>query len=363
MRVLLVSHCDFKGNSAFHVYGVADALARRGYEPTVCVPENREGVTEIGTPSFPVLNYDEVEVGNQGASRFDLVHAWTPRELVRQITSRVASTTTPYVVHLEDNESVVTSDDVGLSVDDLSSLPQPLIDRLIGRWRSHPVRAREFLEGAAGVTVIVEPLLEFRPEGVPSAVVWPGFDERLMHSSVSRDETRRSLNVGPETLLIFYPGNIHPSNVGEVESLYLAVVLLRRSGVDARLVKTGWNMAPLSGLDGIDLSDGVVDLGFVERQRIGDLLAAADVLVQPGGPSDFNDYRFPSKLPEFLASGKPVVMPRTNLGLHLEDGRQALCCSIAATRKRSSRRCGCSWETPASWRSSVITAGNLRNST
>jgi glycosyltransferase involved in cell wall biosynthesis len=39
--------------------------------------------------------------------------------------------------------------------------------------------------------------------------------------------------------------------------------------------------------------------------------------VQPGGPGPFNDYRFPSKLPDYLASGRPVVLPHTNIGLHL----------------------------------------------
>ena len=48
------------------------------------------------------------------------------------------------------------------------------------------------------------------------------------------------------------------------------------------------------------------------------------MLVQPGRPDAFNDYRFPSKLPEFLASGRPVMLPRTNIGLHLEDGVEAL---------------------------------------
>jgi len=55
-----------------------------------------------------------------------------------------------------------------------------------------------------------------------------------------------------------------------------------------------------------------------------EILGAADVLVQPGGPSPFNDYRFPSKLPEYLASGRPVVLPRTNVGLELRDGEEAL---------------------------------------
>lgn len=34
--------------------------------------------------------------------------------------------------------------------------------------------------------------------------------------------------------------------------------------------------------------------------------------------------RFPSKLPMFLASGRPVVLPDTNVGTELEDGYNCL---------------------------------------
>ena len=47
--------------------------------------------------------------------------------------------------------------------------------------------------------------------------------------------------------------------------------------------------------------------------------ALADVLVQPGRAGPFNDYRLPSKLPEFLSAGRPVVLPATNLARQLRD--------------------------------------------
>jgi glycosyltransferase involved in cell wall biosynthesis len=52
-------------------------------------------------------------------------------------------------------------------------------------------------------------------------------------------------------------------------------------------------------------------------------MALADFFVQPGAPDDFNDYRFPSKLPEFFALGRPVILPRTNLGEILRHGEDA----------------------------------------
>ena len=53
-------------------------------------------------------------------------------------------------------------------------------------------------------------------------------------------------------------------------------------------------------------------------------LALADAYVQPGAPDDFNRYRLPSKLPEFLAMGRPVILPACNLGDELADGEDAL---------------------------------------
>ena len=93
----------------------------------------------------------------------------------------------------------------------------------------------------------------------------------------------------------------------------------------AVLVRTGKDTREfLEGLAAEDLARFVVDLGFVERERVPGLMRQADVLVQPGEVDDFNRYRLPSKLPEFLATGRPVVLPRANVGRRVRDGREAL---------------------------------------
>jgi glycosyltransferase involved in cell wall biosynthesis len=52
-------------------------------------------------------------------------------------------------------------------------------------------------------------------------------------------------------------------------------------------------------------------------------MALADIFVQPGVPDAFNDYRLPSKLPEFFSIGRPVVLPRTNVGENVRHGVDA----------------------------------------
>jgi glycosyltransferase involved in cell wall biosynthesis len=60
-----------------------------------------------------------------------------------------------------------------------------------------------------------------------------------------------------------------------------------------------------------------------KHHHLGPLMALADFFVQPGEPDPFNDYRFPSKLPEFFASGRPVILPKTNLGQAVQHGQDA----------------------------------------
>lgn len=296
-NILLISHCDFTGNSAVHAYQIATELHQRGYQVAIAVPGNPRTVDDIGRPPFTVTSHRDARLrlpifpNGRGP---ELVHAFTPRRSVLAVAAAaVGAARCPYLLHLEDNESS------------------------IGRAPEDHVVA-----GAAGLTVVVERLLELKPASVPGVVVWPGFDEAVLAPERSTQHVRAELSIPNDAFMVVYTGNVHEFNLAEVRELYLAIARLRASGRATVLVKTGWNFVPRSSL--VELGQGLRDLGWVSRSSLADLLAAADVLVQPGWPNDFNDYRFPSKLPDFLASGRPVVLPKTNIGLHLRDGVEAL---------------------------------------
>jgi glycosyltransferase involved in cell wall biosynthesis len=91
------------------------------------------------------------------------------------------------------------------------------------------------------------------------------------------------------------------------------------------LIRTGADYYPHLGYEFGRLSrQHVAHLGVVDRRRLMEILKLADVFVQPGTADEFNDYRLPSKLPDFLAMGRPLILPATNLGLRLRDGIDAL---------------------------------------
>jgi glycosyltransferase involved in cell wall biosynthesis len=326
-NVVLVSHCDFLGNSALHAYAIASELQRRGFSPVVAIPENLESVEEVGESALPVLTYADVVTDrlrfpdNRGV---DLVLAFTPRELVRRITAElVGSYECRYVVHLEDNDEVVLAGEHGgADPATLRALPLPVLDSIVRPRQAHPLRASRFLQQAAGITVLTDRLLELVPEGVPATVIRAGFDDAVLTPRRDRGQVRGELGLEPGDIAIVYTGSIHALNREEVRSLYCAVAELRQGGQPIVLVKTGGGSDVAASFP--SLGAGIRDLGWVSRDVIPELLGAADVLVQPGGPSPFNDYRFQSKLPDFLASGRPVVLPRTNVGLELRDAHEAL---------------------------------------
>jgi glycosyltransferase involved in cell wall biosynthesis len=298
-NVLFISHCDFTGNSAYHVYSIATELERRGWCPAIAVPGSPRGVRDFGRPGFAVLSFRDVRRGHlrfPNGSEPDLVHAFTPREPVRRLTvDLVRRYGCPYVVHLEDNEMAVRHSVVSAY---------------------DPAAVSVFLQEASGVTAVIDRLLELKPDHVPGVVVWPGYDEAIDRLSRPRDAIRRDVGLELDDLFVVYPGNVHEANAEDVHSLYDAIQSLRARGRKVVLVKSGWNSIPSSRLP--KLGQGIRDLGWIKRSRVLELLRAADVLVQPGVPGAFNDYRFPAKLPDFLASCTPVILPASNIGLQLD---------------------------------------------
>ena len=328
-NIIFVSHCEFHGNSAMHLCSIAGVLTKLGHSCAICVPRCPETLLDHGNPQFQALDYEEAiahGVSFPDKRAPDLVHAWTPRELVRKTTmALVKRYDIPYFVHLEDNENLLLLNELpNWSLEQLERLPTCTLDLFVPNHRVHPRRSLRLLSGAAGVTALIHRLLECKPAHVPGMVFFPGYDAGFAKIETRNEELRATLGVRAEELLVAYTGNVHTSNFQEIRSLVLAIALLNRRGFGVKLVKTGFNFYPLPELSNPEVANYVIERGFVSRGEVLQLVAAADVLVQPGQANAFNDYRFPSKLPEFLASGRPVILPRSNVGLLLKDGEEAL---------------------------------------
>jgi glycosyltransferase involved in cell wall biosynthesis len=329
VRLLVLHFGKLNVNSVIQAFHLGEELSAEGLEVTLCGKGPAERIGEIGEPSFEVITYDDLSRTLRAMGREPvetIVCAWTPREIVRRATERaVAELGCPYVVHLEDNEEHLLSSALRRPYDELRRLPAERLDELCGEDFINPAHYPRFLEQADAVTVITEELNEFNLAGRPHHLARPGVDGERFDPDLAPAVTRQRLGLRDDDFVIVYHGIGHWANLRELFSLYTAVKLLQRRGRRVRLVRLG-STKP-GGVDPRTLQalrDGEPDLGDLAWREVPGYLALADAYVQPGAPDDFNRYRLPSKLPEFLAMGRPVVLPACNLGNDLSDGENAL---------------------------------------
>ena len=329
MRVLILHFGKLNVNSVIQAFHLGEKLTAAGIEVTLCGKGPAGRIAEIGEPSFDCITYADLDRRLRAWAREPaetMVCSWTPRELVRRATEKaVAALGCPYVVHLEDNEEHLLATALQRPYKELRRLPARRLDELCGEDFIHPDHYPRLLEGAAGVTVITEELNEFNPAGRPHHLARPGVDIERFRPDLTPAVTRERLGLRPDDFVLVYHGVGHWANLRELFSLYLAVKLLQRRGRRVRLVRLG-STKP-GGVDPRTLQalrDGEPDLGDIPWRDVPGYLALADAYVQPGAPDDFNRYRLPSKLPEFLAMGRPVVLPACNLGNDLTESESAL---------------------------------------
>lgn len=327
MRVVFVYFGPLDVNSAIQAFHFGNELTEQGWEVVLAGLGDPRRIEAVGEPLFECISHDDLDARASGfAGGETILCGWTPRERVRRHTVRLASKLrAPYAIHLEDNEEYLVESAAGMSVAELRRLPLRVQDRLAPPELIHPTHHVEFLRGAAGITYITEELNDFNVGHRPHHLARPGIDTARFDPQRPTAKTREQLGLRPEEFVIVYHGTTHYANQHEMMSLYVAVQLLRRRGHPVRLLRLGH-----SEFGGVDprafraMSDGVLELGRVDWREMPDYLALADAFVQPGAPDDFNRYRLPSKLPEFLAMGRPVILPDCNIGHDLTHGENAL---------------------------------------
>jgi len=323
-NILFALYHDFSANSAVHVHNFANQLTVLGHSTAVAIPEDADRGAGLGEQTYSVHRFDQIDgdwprvfLNGRGP---DLVHGWTPRENVRLFCEKLAGFCAfKLFVHLEDNEELILEVNLGTPFEKLARAPFAEIPGNL----SHPRHYRTFIASADGVTMIMDRLEQFVPAEIPKLVLWPGATDQLFFPRPRSLPLLEQLGIAGGTVILCYTGNVHSANARDVRSLYLAAAMLDREGTPARLIRTGRDFCSYLGPDEEWAYKVSIDLGRVPYQEIPRLLSLADVLVQPGADNSFNEFRLPGKLPEFFAMGRPVILPRTNLGRFVRHGEEA----------------------------------------
>ena len=177
----------------------------------------------------------------------------------------------------------------------------------------------------ADVAVVIQEKLSVEvPPWVRCETVMPGVDLDFFSPRAANSALRKRYGVAENERVIVYPGGVNGFTRPGIETLCQAVGLINRLGYPCKLLRTG--PFALDFMDKLpqEAAQAVVDLGVIPRSDLPDLLALADVFVQPGKIDPFEDLRLPGKLPEILAMGRPVVTPDAIIGHLFRDGVDAV---------------------------------------
>jgi glycosyltransferase involved in cell wall biosynthesis len=321
-RILFILPGSADSNNGYQVQLLARMLQTQGRTCDIAVPDaTQKQDSSLSTPhnaNIHIKPYSSLL--SHSSNGYSVIHAWTPRELVRTFTEKIqARHNCPLIIHLEDNEEYLTEVTVGKNFADLANLSEAELDKLIPENRFHPIRGKNFLAKAQGLTMVIETLNRFNHKKVPYQLIPPMVDERLFYPRPLNRELRTRHNIPDDTIVLAYTGNVHAGNKDEVFELYKAVDLLNQQGTPTVLLRSGQDKP---GLTQSWPDKHVIFLGWIKHEELPTILAAADILIQPGKPGPFNDERIPCKLPEYFAMGRPVILPKTNLGLQVEHGKQ-----------------------------------------
>lgn len=327
LHILFCNYATYTGNSGVHIHFLANALTQQGVKCTVSLPVLPKNRTYFGPIEYTLETWLITLAKVLAGTKYDIIHTWTPREGVRILSKIICDISfihrSQLIVHIEDNEPWLVSN---------SPIKQQYGFKRAVKFftTSHPKHASNFVRSARANTCITESLQLFCAKNKPCHVIMPGcepcfFSMPPPFCGLSGSATlRQKYAIAAGVTVICYAGAVHHYNQREMEELFLALPLVDSAGHSILCLHVGSLNIELKRPARDAYAQYVIHAPDVVAADIPNYVELADILVQPGFVGQFNDYRLPSKLPMYLASGRPVILPRTNLGNLLQNYKQCI---------------------------------------
>jgi len=300
-----------------HGYQIAktcEALAKKGAEVELVMPFRESHIKE------DIFDFYEVErvFGTEYLSGFDFrkwegwlgaVWFWLHKRSFRRKVRKWA----------RDKEGVFYTREDGVA-NELTKIGKKVFYEA-HTWSRKVKRHLGYLRGMAGVITITESLrreyLEagFSEEKVITAP--DGVESKALESKVESHQVRKvkdKLGIVDEKV-VMYVGSFQKWKGINclVEAINeLKVIFRQTQDINVKLVLVGSGPEEKNlrlKVDELGLRDEVVFTGFVERNKISELMAAADVLILPNSAQEDISrlYTSPLKMFEYMAAGRPIV--------------------------------------------------------
>jgi glycosyltransferase involved in cell wall biosynthesis len=319
IRILMLTHnMAGVGGSYMRAHSLARALVKLGMNVTLMASRRNRGwkaIREVrdGVQVIQMADFSPERVRHGGMSPFDLL-------------GRLAQANGPYqVVHGFDHRPVVSITSLAASRkrgipfvsdwadlwgrDGIAGVRPTFAGRMLG-WADH--LGEQQIRRFADAITVVSCDLEARAHqlGIPGKrvrLLQVGANEDVIHP-LPKAAMRAKYGL-PEEAHIMVNTGFSPYDASMLARTF---ALLARRNPRALLLMTG---ARLHEIDDVaeagSFSDRVVHLGFVPYERLGEVLACGDVMLLPLVNRGVNLARYPNRVGDFLAAGRPIATQPT----------------------------------------------------
>ncbi len=306
---MLNHNAAFTGGSTFYFpFQIGQHLARQGHQVTVIASSagriassRRRAVKGIDLWEAPAFvparwryGYDPGETLCRviwvSRQKFDIVHAFESRPVVIYPALMAKRRGARLVMHWGDWFGR------GGSVEQRAN---PVARALL-----RPVETyyEEAFRRCADATTVINTALEERALqlGVPAATIVraPAVADPEMIRPLDRDNSRKALGLPMNVPILGYLGALFPADAALLVDAFARVRAVRPATMLVLIGKPKAN---------IPAAPGLIHTGFVSYEDLNRYLCACDVLCLPLADSVANRGRYPAKLGDYFAAGRPAV--------------------------------------------------------
>ncbi len=314
MRILMLNHNIIWRSTFYRCFHFGRYLARRGHQVTLYTihPQRRLGLEEIEKQGVRIVQFPDLlwGIGRTGwdwwdtahrlrklrSESYDLVHAFDSRPVVIHPALALQRRGVPLVMDWADWWGR------GGVIDER---PNKLIKLFIGgleTWYEEHFRTR-----AQGTTVISDALRErairlgVKPETI---IKLTGGADIENFQPRDKQQARRVLNLPADAKVMGFMGFVHY----DLELALRVFCRLYARDKNVRLLLVG-KPSPLTKrlVRAAGAEEGLREFGIVPYEKIPEIMAAADVFLLPFARKQANIGRWPNKVGDYMAMGRPIV--------------------------------------------------------
>ncbi|MCD4813004.1 glycosyltransferase family 4 protein [bacterium] len=324
MKILMLNHNMIWRSTFFRCYHFGRYLVRKGHEVTIYTihPTHRRGIEEIELQGVRVVQFPDLlwGIGRSGwdlydthirkqylkKEKYDLVHAFDSRPAVIHPAMRLKKQGVPLVMDWADWWGR------GGVIEERSNKLIKVFFSGIETWYEEHFRTQ-----ADATTVISTALLERAVKlGVPQKSICKITGGADVENFQPRDKQacRKKLGIALDAKVAGFMGFVHY----DLDLALRAFARIFRKDKDARLILVG-KPSPMTKTIAREegCEKGILEYGILPYEVISDHMGAADVFLLPFADKQANIGRWPNKVGDYMAMGRPIISSSVGEMRHL----------------------------------------------